>query len=99
MPRILDSLTLASGLVLPNRLAKTAMTEGLAEKGRPGLEIETVYRRWAASNVGLLITGNVMIDRDHLERPGMSSSTAYPMPICAPGLNGGPGRRSRLAAR
>ena len=70
MPRISDSLTLASGLVLPNRLAKTAMTEGLAEKGRPGLEIETVYRRWAASSVGLLITGNVMIDRHHLERPG-----------------------------
>ncbi len=61
---------LASGLLLPDRLAKTAMTEGLAEKGRPGLEIETVYRRWAASGVGLLITGNVMIDRDHLERPG-----------------------------
>jgi 2,4-dienoyl-CoA reductase-like NADH-dependent reductase (Old Yellow Enzyme family) len=70
MPRILDSLTLASGLVLPNRLAKTAMTEGLAEKGRPGLDLQTVYRRWAASGVGLLITGNVMIDRDHLERPG-----------------------------
>ena len=70
MPRILDNLTLASGLVLPNRLAKAAMTEGLAEKGRPGFEIQTVYRRWAASGVGLLITGNVMIDCGHLERPG-----------------------------
>jgi len=70
MSRILDSLTLASGLMLPNRLAKTAMTEGLAENGRPGLELQTVYRRWAASGVGLLISGNVMIDRDHLERPG-----------------------------
>ena len=46
------------------------MTEGLADHGRPTEALCTLYRRWATSGVGLLIIGNVQIDRDHLERPG-----------------------------
>jgi 2,4-dienoyl-CoA reductase-like NADH-dependent reductase (Old Yellow Enzyme family) len=65
------SLTLPCGAVLPNRLAKGAMTEGLATAdGRPTPELETLYTRWSLGGAGMHLTGNVQIDRDHLERPG-----------------------------
>lgn len=63
-------LTLPCGLAVPNRVAKAAMTEGLAEAGAPGEALERLYRLWAASGIGLQITGNVQIDAAHLERPG-----------------------------
>ena len=65
------ALTLASGLTFPNRLVKAAMTEGLADsRGRVTEAHVTLYRRWAAGGLGGIITGNVQIDRDHLERAG-----------------------------
>lgn len=64
-------LQLPNGATLPNRMAKAAMTEGLADpRGYPGAALEQLYARWAESGCGLLITGNVMVDRQHLERPG-----------------------------
>ncbi|HEX4847455.1 MAG TPA: NADH:flavin oxidoreductase/NADH oxidase family protein [Novosphingobium sp.] len=64
-------LTLPCGAVLPNRLAKAAMTEGLADpQGRPGKELERLYRIWGEGGCGVLLSGNVHIDADHLERPG-----------------------------
>ena len=70
--RILNtSLTLPCGLVLPNRLAKAAMTEGLAgPDGLPNERHVQLYRTWARSGVGRRSTGSVMVDGDHLERPG-----------------------------
>lgn len=63
-------LTLPSE-TLPNRIAKAAMTEGLADPhGAPTPALERLYRTWARGGAGLLITGNVIVDRDHLERPG-----------------------------
>lgn len=62
---------LPCGSSLPNRLCKAAMTEAV---GDPWLRAtprhETLYRRWSEGGAGLLITGNVMIDRRVLERPG-----------------------------
>ena len=64
-------LTLPFGAVLPNRLAKAAMTEGLADPlGRPTAELEQLYRVWGAGGCGMLLSGNVQVDGDHLERPG-----------------------------
>lgn len=64
-------LTLPCGAVLSNRLCKSAMTEGLADPQlRATPELERLYRRWSEGGAGLLITGNVMIDRRVLERPG-----------------------------
>lgn len=64
-------LKLASGETLKNRLAKAAMTEGLADAlNRATTRHEGLYRRWAKGGPGLLITGNVQIDRRYLERPG-----------------------------
>lgn len=64
-------LTLPCGAILLNRIGKGAMTEGLATAdGLPTPELERLYRLWSESGAGMLLTGNVQIDRDHLERPG-----------------------------
>ncbi|MBD2842470.1 NADH:flavin oxidoreductase/NADH oxidase family protein [Erythrobacter rubeus] len=64
-------LTLPCGAVLPNRIAKGAMTEGMATPdGRPTPELERLYGIWSDGGAGMLLTGNIIIDKDHLERPG-----------------------------
>ena len=64
-------LALRCGATLANRVAKAAMTEGLADaRDRATRRHETLYGRWSDGGAGLLITGNVMIDRRYLERPG-----------------------------
>jgi 2,4-dienoyl-CoA reductase-like NADH-dependent reductase (Old Yellow Enzyme family) len=64
-------LGLPCGAVLPNRLAKAAMTEGLATaQGLPTKALARLYGIWSDGGAGLLISGNVQVDRDHLERPG-----------------------------
>lgn len=64
-------LTLPCGAVLTNRLAKAAMTEGLADwRGQPTRELERLYGAWSDGGAGLHISGNIIIDADHLERPG-----------------------------
>ncbi len=64
-------LTLPCGAILPNRLAKAAMTEGLADTGgRPAPELNRLYGVWSDGGAGLLLSGNIMIDANHLERPG-----------------------------
>lgn len=69
--QVSQPLVLPCGAVLPNRLAKAAMTEGLADGMNRATERHaTLYRRWAEGGAGLLITGNVQVDRTHLERPG-----------------------------
>jgi 2,4-dienoyl-CoA reductase-like NADH-dependent reductase (Old Yellow Enzyme family) len=66
-----QSLTLPCGAVLPNRLAKAAMTEGLADiHGRPTPELDRLYGIWSDGGAGLQISGNIQIDAGHLERPG-----------------------------
>lgn len=72
MPSLIEkSLTLPNGASLKNRIAKAAMTEGLADPLNRATERHvTIYRRWAKGGAGLLITGNVMVDRRFLERAG-----------------------------
>jgi 2,4-dienoyl-CoA reductase-like NADH-dependent reductase (Old Yellow Enzyme family) len=66
-----QALTLPNGSVLRNRLAKAAMSETLGTyDNRPTQELVRLYRRWAASGLGLIVTGNVMVDRRALGEPG-----------------------------
>lgn len=68
---LVQPLKLPCGALLPNRIAKAAMTEGLADDQLHATHRhETLYRRWSHGGAGLLITGNVMIDHRVLERPG-----------------------------
>lgn len=64
-------LTLPNGAILPNRLAKSAMSEALGTMdNRVTSAIPRLYDRWARGGIGLCITGNVMIDRRALGEPG-----------------------------
>jgi 2,4-dienoyl-CoA reductase-like NADH-dependent reductase (Old Yellow Enzyme family) len=63
-------LTLPCGAVLPNRLAKAAMTEGLADPWLRATPAHVrLYRAWSEGGAGLLLTGNLQVDRFDLERP------------------------------
>ncbi|MGB5702333.1 MAG: NADH:flavin oxidoreductase/NADH oxidase family protein [Polyangiales bacterium] len=71
MDCLAQPLTLPCGAILENRLAKGAMTEGLADANDNATERhETLYGRWSDGGAGMLLTGNVMVDRRFLERPG-----------------------------
>lgn len=64
-------LTLPNGFVIPNRLAKAATSETLATySNNPTEKHIRLYQRWAASGIGMIITGNIMIDRRALGEPG-----------------------------
>jgi 2,4-dienoyl-CoA reductase-like NADH-dependent reductase (Old Yellow Enzyme family) len=63
-------LELGRGQPIKNRFCKSAMSEQLGDKRHdplPGLA--TLFKRWAAGGVGLMVTGNVMIDRTALGEP------------------------------
>ena len=66
-----QALTLPCGVSVPNRICKAAMTEGLASpKGLPTPELERLYGLWSDGGAGILLSGNIQVDADHLERPG-----------------------------
>lgn len=66
-----EPLELPCGVTLTNRIAKAALSEGLADRGNaPGERLMRLYRSWSRSGAGLLITGNVMVDRSVLGEPG-----------------------------
>ncbi|GAB16988.1 putative oxidoreductase [Gordonia effusa NBRC 100432] len=63
--------TLSCGQILPNRIAKAAMSEQLANRdGTATDELRRLYAVWARSGAGLLLSGNIMVDRDALTEPG-----------------------------
>ncbi|MBJ9750773.1 NADH:flavin oxidoreductase/NADH oxidase family protein [Burkholderia cepacia] len=64
-------LRLPNGTVLRNRLAKSALSETLATyDNHPTQDLVRLYQRWAASGLGLIMSGNVMVDRRALGEPG-----------------------------
>ncbi len=66
-----QSLTLPCGAVVPNRMCKAAMTEGLAHPdGTASAELERLYGIWSDGGSGILLSGNIQVDGNHLERPG-----------------------------
>lgn len=62
-PALFQALTLPCGTLIPNRLAKSALSENLADKGgSPGKDLFNLYGNWGKGGAGLIITGNVMVD-------------------------------------
>lgn len=67
-----------SGRQAKNRFLKAAMTEklsswdpkDLSKRGVPSKNLVNVYRRWGEGGFGVILTGNIMIDPDHLEDAG-----------------------------
>ena len=71
MSNVFSAYTLPNGQQLKNRLAKAAMEENLAEVGQlPGQSLFRLYDTWAKGGVGLIITGNVMVDHMAMTGPG-----------------------------
>lgn len=61
--KLFTSLTLPNGAVIPNRLAKAAMEENMADADHaPSDALLRLYEAWAKGMAGLIITGNVMVD-------------------------------------
>ncbi|KAL8708056.1 MAG: hypothetical protein Q9220_006988 [cf. Caloplaca sp. 1 TL-2023] len=67
-----------SGKTAPNRFLKAAMTErisswdpqNLEARGIPSKNLINVYKRWGEGQLGLILTGNVMMEYDQLEAAG-----------------------------
>jgi len=67
-----------SGKTAPNRFLKGAMTErisswdpqNLQARGIPSTNLVNAYRRWGEGGIGLILSGNIMIDYDQLEAAG-----------------------------
>lgn len=71
MTTLFDPLKLPNGAVIPNRIAKAAMEENMANNDHaPSEQLLRLYRAWAEGGAGLILTGNVMIDRRALTGPG-----------------------------
>lgn len=68
--KLTDKLELPCGVILPNRLAKSAMSENMASSDHiPGPEFPRAYQAWVDGGTGLIITGNVMVDSRHRGEP------------------------------
>ncbi|KIK94609.1 hypothetical protein PAXRUDRAFT_38528, partial [Paxillus rubicundulus Ve08.2h10] len=67
-----------SGKTAKNKFMKSAMSERLAtfsssdpmERGQPTEELLRLYETWAMGNIGIIVTGNIQIKKDHLEATG-----------------------------
>jgi 2,4-dienoyl-CoA reductase-like NADH-dependent reductase (Old Yellow Enzyme family) len=68
----LDTPLVIKGHIIKNRMAKGALSEGVAtiKSGHVTKELLTLYNSWAEGGIGLSITGNVMIDVNAKNEPG-----------------------------
>ena len=70
-PSLFAPLTLPNNAVVSNRIAKAAMEENMADSRQlPGEALRRLYASWAGGGVGLILSGNVMIDPTALTGPG-----------------------------
>ena len=68
---VFTELTLPNGSTIPNRIAKAAMEENMADAHfAPSEKLLNLYRAWADGETGLLISGNVMVDSRAMTGPG-----------------------------
>lgn len=68
--KLSSPITLKNGQVIKNRFMKSATSEQLGDKKHnPTQLLPNVYKVWAEGEVGLTITGNIMVDRTALGEP------------------------------
>ena len=81
-----EPLTFAfSGKTAPNRFMKSALTERLSSwhptnketRGVPSKELIRVYQRWGEGLMGVILTGNIMVDFDSLESGNLRLIPSY----------------------
>ena len=65
-----SSYTLPCGQIIKNRVCKAAMTERIAKGDNLAHEGHiNLYDTWAGGDIGILLTGNVQVDRRCIEGP------------------------------
>ena len=65
-----DNLMLPCGVQIKNRICKAAMTERIAlSDNYTNQRHLNLYKKWAEGDIGILLTGNVQVDKKHLEGP------------------------------
>jgi 2,4-dienoyl-CoA reductase-like NADH-dependent reductase (Old Yellow Enzyme family) len=65
-----NPITLPCGFEIKNRLIKSAMSESLADKNNlPARKMNKLYQCFGQGGLGLLISGNVMVDPESLGEP------------------------------
>lgn len=68
--KLFTPLALPNGAVIPNRLAKAAMEENMADADHaPSDALLRLYEAWAKGMAGLILTGNVMVDHRAMTGP------------------------------
>lgn len=71
MPSINESYQLPCGAILQNRMAKAALTERLTDSSfLPNEKHVQLYKTWAEGGAGMLLSGNILIDKRYLESSG-----------------------------
>ncbi|GEP83640.1 putative NADH oxidase-related oxidoreductase protein [Staphylococcus piscifermentans] len=76
MAKLLGTKLLGTKLEQPNftaknRFFKSAMSETLADRNNsPTVGLVNLYRRWSRGGAGILMSGNVMVDRNAIGEPG-----------------------------
>lgn len=67
---LFSPLALPNGAIIPNRIAKAAMEENMADADHaPSQDLIRLYRAWGKGGAGLVITGNVMVDATAMTGP------------------------------
>ena len=72
-----QSVTLQNGVVIPNTMLKSPMTERMStysqtdvsKRGIPTDRLIELYKIWGQGRIGLIIIGNTPVAGDHLEAP------------------------------
>jgi 2,4-dienoyl-CoA reductase-like NADH-dependent reductase (Old Yellow Enzyme family) len=68
---LFSPLTLPNGTRIPNRIVKAAMEENMCDANHaPSDALLRLYQAWAEGSAGLILTGNVMVDRRAMTGPG-----------------------------
>jgi 2,4-dienoyl-CoA reductase-like NADH-dependent reductase (Old Yellow Enzyme family) len=68
---LFSPLVLPNGATIPNRIAKAAMEENMADDDHAtSADLIRLYEAWAEGEAGLIITGNVMVDARAMTGPG-----------------------------
>ena len=71
IPSLQSSLELPCGAILKNRLAKSPMSDSLADgEGNPGEAQIRLYQRWAEGGAAISFIGEVQGDPRYPEKPG-----------------------------
>src|ERR1700712_4188422 len=89
-PSLFAPLTLPNKAVVPNRIAKAAMEENMADSGQlPGENLRQLYANGARGGAGLILPGNWMTESGGPNRTRRCGARRAPADRTVQGLGAG----------